>query len=343
MKQGSLTIKTTAELAGLKPGTIRAWERRYQAVVAKRTQTGRRAYSIDDVEKLKLLSVLSQNGHFIGQIAKLTVVQLGSLKDTLPGAAAHFNELPEEAHRARALIGLGQKSSRLDNKNQLTYLSRILPQLREALKALDISKANQILNQSKIVLGSRSFVLDVLVPTFKTVGDLVASGAFDIVHEHALSSHARNHLGQLLQELNPWDTSPLSAVFATPEGDLHEFGSLMAATLFSGHGLNAKYLGPNLPTDNLAQAVVRSEANILVIGSSPLPEAVQKLSFSRFIHELDRKIPKQIEFWFGGPLANLDESLRGRKVRRFESLHQFDECIFQLISGGTRESSPPNT
>ena len=52
-------IGAVARLTGLSDHTIRVWERRYGAVVAARSASGRRLYVPADVEKLRLLKLLT--------------------------------------------------------------------------------------------------------------------------------------------------------------------------------------------------------------------------------------------------------------------------------------------
>ena len=69
-------IGAVVKLTGLSDHTIRVWERRYSAVVAMRGSSGRRLYTIADVEKLKLLKLLTDRGLSIGQIANETSAAL---------------------------------------------------------------------------------------------------------------------------------------------------------------------------------------------------------------------------------------------------------------------------
>lgn len=62
-------IGAVARLTGLSDHTIRVWERRYGAVVAERSASGRRVYDSADVEKLRLLKLLTDQGVSIGTIA----------------------------------------------------------------------------------------------------------------------------------------------------------------------------------------------------------------------------------------------------------------------------------
>jgi DNA-binding transcriptional MerR regulator len=65
-------IGTVATLTGIDPHTIRAWERRYEAIAPSRTETGRRRYDDRTVERLHLLKALVDANDAIGAIANLS-------------------------------------------------------------------------------------------------------------------------------------------------------------------------------------------------------------------------------------------------------------------------------
>ena len=57
------SIKIVAQRTGLSSHVIRVWERRYDAVSPRRTETNRRLYSDGDIERLKLLGEATEIGH----------------------------------------------------------------------------------------------------------------------------------------------------------------------------------------------------------------------------------------------------------------------------------------
>ena len=69
-------IGAVSRITGIGSETLRAWERRYAAVVPSRTESGDRQYSRDDVAKLLLLKTLVDNGISIGTIASLSLNEL---------------------------------------------------------------------------------------------------------------------------------------------------------------------------------------------------------------------------------------------------------------------------
>ena len=62
-------IGTVARLTGLKPDTLRVWERRYELGASHKSDTGRRQYTQADLEHLQLVSALVSSGARIGEIA----------------------------------------------------------------------------------------------------------------------------------------------------------------------------------------------------------------------------------------------------------------------------------
>jgi len=76
-------IGAVAKMTGLSDHTIRVWERRYRAVVADRAANGRRVYRPADIEKLKLLKLLTDNGVSIGRIAAEPLESLAARVDEM--------------------------------------------------------------------------------------------------------------------------------------------------------------------------------------------------------------------------------------------------------------------
>jgi DNA-binding transcriptional MerR regulator len=74
-------ISVVVRRTGLTQDILRAWEKRYQAVVPLRTDTGRRLYTEDQVAKLRLLKQLVDGGRRISDVAELDLPTLQRLAD----------------------------------------------------------------------------------------------------------------------------------------------------------------------------------------------------------------------------------------------------------------------
>src|SRR5512143_1438455 len=73
------TIKAAAHRTGLTPHVLRVWERRYGAVKPGRTDTNRRLYSDEELERLSLLRDFTRGGHSISAVARLPLEKLRQL------------------------------------------------------------------------------------------------------------------------------------------------------------------------------------------------------------------------------------------------------------------------
>ncbi len=68
-----------ARLAGLAVETLRVWERRYDLSETRRSAHGQRLYTALQVQRLGLLKQLVDQGHPIGQLARLSMDELRTL------------------------------------------------------------------------------------------------------------------------------------------------------------------------------------------------------------------------------------------------------------------------
>jgi len=112
-------IGTVSTLTGIDPHTIRAWERRYDAIKPSRSESGRRRYDDHTVERLQLLKALVDCNESIGMIA----------------------HLPDEVLRERLakLADLGRNRSRVDASTESDRrswpLALMAPGLESQLRA----------------------------------------------------------------------------------------------------------------------------------------------------------------------------------------------------------------
>ena len=63
------SIGTIARLTGIKPDTLRVWERRYGLSASQKSPSGRREYTQSDLDHLQIVAALLEQGSRIGDIA----------------------------------------------------------------------------------------------------------------------------------------------------------------------------------------------------------------------------------------------------------------------------------
>ena len=292
------TVKAVAKMLGVSPNTLRSWEIRHHAVEPDRTGSNRRTYGPSQVERLRLLCTLLNEGHSIGAIAGLTDAKL---KAMLP-------------------------------RKSLETSSDSVDPILEALTDFNFGKLAELLDLNRVSHSTRDYVLKVISPLLGRVGHLVANGKLSIAHEHALSALIRDQIGQTLQSLRRDGQRKQSKtfLFATPEGDLHEFGILLAASLCANYGYRAHYLGANLPAEALAIAVKALKPDCVVLGNSPRGQTPGK-RLEDYLRELGKALPAKTEIWIGGQgeIPHLRAIFGKRKYEVLKSLSQLDTILNQ--------------
>lgn len=321
MNRENLNIKAVSQLSGLSEHTIRAWERRYSAVAPARTDTGHRTYKMDDVERLKLLGVLVNQGHTIRMVANLPMDELKTL------LTEHTQAI------VRPPQGTESPATPIERHDQRAMVQAELDTIIQALLRFDLTSLGRQLAKARIRLDLRTFVFGICIPLMRAVGRKVNDGRVTISQEHALSSLLADQLKQMLQVLNEGNadkSGPYRMVLASPEGDFHEFGILLSAILAASNGWCIQYLGPNLPAKDLAEAVNRLGAPVVLVGTADISESELKQPWQAYFTELERGLPSSSHLWIGGAAAEHHRRIRLRSERHLRYIQNIEE-LEQLL------------
>lgn len=294
------SIAVISRRTGISQLVLRAWERRYGAVVPGRTDTGRRRYSDQDLEKLLLLERLTRSGHRIGDIATLDLSELEQLaRDFPPEPAPVTTPAPAAA-------------------------STLLGEALEAVANLDSARLAAVLDRSLLDLSKPQLRNDLLVPMLRTIGDHWRSGKLRVAHEHMASSIVSTFLSSLNARNRVAPGAPLLAV-ATPAGQKHELGALLASGAASDAGWDVLYLGADLPAEEVASAA-RARGAQAVLLSLVFPHADPATSGE--LRELRRLIGPDLPLIVGGQAApSYDEILREIGAQVVLSAEDLDRAL----------------
>lgn len=263
-------IRAVSKLTGLGIDTLRAWERRHNAVTPVRDDRGR-MYSDADVARLRLLRGAVEHGHSIGRLAGLSDAELRHI-----AATADASAVP-------AVETVGRTPSDT-------------APLAAALRKFNAAVIDREISRLAAILPPLELLRDVLMPVLVQVGDDWHAGRVGIAHEHLMSATMRNILGSFLRLYARPDVST-RLLFASPAGERHEIGTLGAALLAASSGLGVAYLGPDLPARDILESVRLSRAQVLVLGLTTTT-AVQ--ARDRDVRTVVRNLPKDVELWAGG-------------------------------------------
>jgi DNA-binding transcriptional MerR regulator/methylmalonyl-CoA mutase cobalamin-binding subunit len=222
---------------GLSAHVIRAWEKRYGVVQPGRTSTGRRLYSDNDIQHLKLLQQATGSGHRIAQLSAL---------DDKTLLAIIANSVSADGPMA-------------DRQTDLATPSEFLEVCYTAILNLDEQAFEATLNRAAVMLTRPTLFEELILPLVVGIGARWAKGELKIINEHMASSILVSFLRDILFAYHPEATMP-KMIVATPANHWHELGALIAAITAAEAGWHAYYFGPNLPAEEIAAAAVFKNA-----------------------------------------------------------------------------------
>jgi DNA-binding transcriptional MerR regulator/methylmalonyl-CoA mutase cobalamin-binding subunit len=274
------SIRQMVELTGLSEFTIRGWENRYSAFDPQRGETGRLEYRKADIERAILLRELLKRGHKIGKVAKLTNQRLQLLF--------------EQTAVQRAQSKFEQRSELISHALELMALQK-WPELKLFIKNVSAPNTFQL-------------VQDFFIPALKALAENIAEGVVSISQEHIFSSFLKEKIYSALSDLESKKSSQrvrkeIHFVLASPEGDHHEIGLLLAQLLIRSHGFTSLYLGPHTPARDLAETALRFDASHLLVVSTVSKKGGARQELLSFITDVRKRIGPHLAFLIAGSQA----------------------------------------
>lgn len=306
-------IGVVARRTGLSLHVLRAWERRYGVVEPVRTTGGQRLYSDADVERLRLLHVLTESGRSISQIAGLKREELRELAagdavtDVGPDARSDVRPdgVREDAREIReSCLAAGERMN------------------GEAVYA--------VLMRAVVTLRPPEFLEDVLIPLLHEVGDRWHAGKVGPAQEHIVTEAGRRVLWWML-DAYAQPAGGRVMVATTPAGEQHELGAMIVSAVALDEGWRIGYLGGSLPASEIARAARRLDAAAValsVVNDDVLASAANDMS------ELSETLPAGIALLAGGRAAEAGRAQLERSGARV--ITDLDELRGMLRTGGRR-------
>ena len=295
---GKFSIKVISNSCGLKPQTLRAWEQRYGAFNPERTANGRRLYTEREMEKAKLLALLTSQGHLISNLANKTNEQLTELK----------NELEQDTQ--------SKVASDLGNKKLLKHLLNY-----------EISEVSDELQMLRVNNSVKEFIFKVTLPTLRVVGKLVAEEKYTVTQEHIISTLIREQLISIF--LPKFAMKRREIALATPDGNIHELSITIADILCRTNRITTRYLGASHPAECLAEALNALRPEFLVLGAVSSDKWNYDEQMMEFLIKMDSYLDTKISVIIGGAYPiELPEFKSIEEVIFLSTFEQFD-CFLQ--------------
>ena len=214
------TIKDLENISGIKAHTIRIWEKRYNLLEPKRSETNIRFYSNEDLQKLLNIVLLNNNDIKISKISKMSDEEL--ILQTR--ALAFETSLNDESINALKL-------------SMFQFDKRLFNNVYE--KLLEEKTFQEIFQE-------------VFIPFLNDVGLLWQTDTLKPAHEHFISNLIVQKILINTEKLQ-FDISESSKTYVLflPENEIHEIGLLYLNYELVLRGAHTIYLGQSLPLNNL--------------------------------------------------------------------------------------------
>jgi hypothetical protein len=209
-------IRQVAELTGLAPSRLRAWERRYQVVRPTRLPNGYRVYTASQVALLRAFARLIEGGQKVGNLVQRP-----------------WEEVILESERTSPVPSAP-------------------PDFLDAVLTLDRDRLEDLVREEIQRRGLARFAEEVVVPFAQSVGDMWALGILPVAAEHLASEVVVQALKAGIRASRRGG-GPL-VVASTLPGERHEWGFLATLTAVQERGWRVHYLGPDLPLGEAVMA-----------------------------------------------------------------------------------------
>jgi DNA-binding transcriptional MerR regulator/methylmalonyl-CoA mutase cobalamin-binding subunit len=260
----------------LSKDVLRVWERRYGFPQPVRDANGERCYPAEQVDRLRLMKRLMDQGHRPGSLAALADRELAALATPERRPAQHGAAAGPNAH---------------------------LLALLDMIAARDPAAFRHALRQALARQGLERFIEDTIAPLTTAVGLRWEEGSFDVFDEHFYTESAQQLLRQAIADLPGARQGPRILLTTVP-GEAHGLGLLMAQALFSLEGASCISLGTETPLLDITRAAAAYGAGVVALSFS---SACPRRQAAAVLAQLRQALPFEVDLWAGGAgVARLD-------------------------------------
>jgi len=307
----TFNLKAVLQETGLKPDTLRAWERRYGLPQPERSAGGHRLYSQRDIETIKWLVARQREGLSISRAVDLWRSLEADGQDPLRMAEFVTPEV------SPVVVLLPEGEALVDLRQAWT----------SACLNYDERKAEQVLTQSFALFPVEVVCLELLQKGVAELGEGWYRGEVSVQQEHFASELAMRRLEALLAATPP-PTRLERVLIACPPQEEHTFSPLLLSLFLRRRGWDVLYLGANVPLARLDAAISTTSPQLVILSAQQLHTAASLLEMARLLQE------QRIPFAYGGLVFNLVPALCERIPGYFlgERLDEASQVVERVLS-----------
>ena len=239
----TFNIQFVANITGINPHTIRAWEKRYEAITPERDHNGRRLYSNADIDRLSTLYRLVKMGNSISDIAKLSFEKLCEISEQYTGAF------------------------QVNEKKYINFdYTKTLESISMGMDFFKLDVINHELNKAAQGLSSVDFALNIVAPIISKIRQMRSQDIISKDKRIQLYLILKSHLIKKIYQSKADNTANKKVVVAAASGELNELGSMLATILFLDQGYEVDFLGGNVDGEYVGKICSQFKPDMLFIG-----------------------------------------------------------------------------
>jgi DNA-binding transcriptional MerR regulator/methanogenic corrinoid protein MtbC1 len=290
-------LKAVVNETGLKPDTLRAWERRYGLPEPDRTDGGHRIYSDEDIRILKWLIQRQDEGMSISRAVDLYRRLVEEGKDpVVPEQPASYNPdsysngvrtpaFPSSngANSPASVPVVGEKTPRTPYATG-EAITATRKSWIAACMAFDEQNAEAILSQAFALYPTETVCVEVLMKGLGYLGEGWYQGDVTAQQEHFASNLAMRRLEALLAA-TPAPTRTERVLIGCPPQEEHTFVPLMLSLMLRRQGLDVIYLGADVPAAALTTTLKSAKPHLMIMTAQQLHTAASLLELAELLQE----------------------------------------------------------
>lgn len=344
----TFNLKAVVQETGLKPDTLRAWERRYGLPVPQRTESGHRLYSQKDIQLLKWLIKRQEEGMSISRAVELwrrleADAETASQPPLAPASQPvnHIaRPLPDYHSYAAQAIDVpipsyvaGQRPESISSAS-----GEILARAREewvmACLNFDEQQAERVISQAFGLFSVEQVCIELIQKGLSMIGERWYTGEVTVQQEHFASALASRRLEALIAA-TATPTRPGRILVGCPPEEIHTLPPLLLSLLLRRRGWDILFLGANIPVEDFIATTRRTRPNLVILIAQQLFTAASLRELGELIHQ------EGIPMAFGGMIFNQLPELPERVTGHY--LGSSIEGAIQQVEGLLASGKLPET
>jgi len=291
------TISELQRYSGISVHSIRAWEKRYNALTPNRTEGNTRYYDGNQLRRLLNIASLMNGNHKISELCSMSDSKLSKLL----------------------------QSKLEDEKWQLENDEFLVSQMIASAMGFDESLFDKIFYRAMATYGLDLAYIKVIYPTVLRLGVLWSIEGISPAQEHFATHLIKQKLLSTIDILPINQNTKANWLLFLPEGEFHEIGLLMANYLIRSAGQRSAYLGANIPFDSIKDTVkaINPSSLLFFLVAKDGIERDQNL-----VTSLVKAFPSQ-QIFIGGEANRIKQLKKHKNLIFLSSINEFKEQLKQ--------------